>query len=604
MPYTPPHRHALLIELGGSYTPADRHALAFELPPEDDGGPDPEPVSRLAFAQAGLPWRRGLARDPQWRLRFGPAASRDLGAALAWAGGGAADRQAGVRWREAIAADRRVLVASGTAEPVDREAHLRWHNPVAVDRQARAGWAAAERTESPPRELRWSHPPPCDRMAGLRWRRAARLDLETVFAWGSGHAADLQRRAPWGMGNAPAFRYLLPLPPRPPRPPPPDCYRPERHLLEFRLGIPGAPYVPPDRHALDLRLVCGDGRYFNVRRTLSMSHSLSVVRLPDRLPLAVRSVSLGADRDSWSWSLQMGFADVASLLAVEPTEETKHSVEITLDGYVFTAQVEGFSEDRRFGSRGGNISGQSRSAMLAAPDAPQRAYSNPEPATAQQLALRELEFTGFALDWQIGDWTVPAGAWSYERESPITAIARIATASGAMLQTAPGSDTLVVTPRMPAAPWNFAGETPDFTLAGGSWLQKGKRWNGGGRYNGVWVGGQTQGILANVYRDGTPGSPYAQLLTDPLITSTVPAMPRGLQVIADSLPRHEIPIELPLTPAPLAPGLLMPGELGAIEDTVWGHYRAIVDSVQISAEVSEQGLVTARQQANLWRYLP
>ena len=68
--------------------------------------------------------------------------------------------------------------------------------------------------------------------------------------------------------------------------------------------------------------------------------------------------------------------------------------------------------------------------------------------------------------------------------------------------------------------------------------------------------------------------------------------------------RHEIPVTLPLQPSPLAPGLLMPGELGLIEDTVWGEYRAIVDSLTVSAEVDPQtGLVTASQAANLWRYL-
>ena len=334
-----------------------------------------------------------------------------------------------------------------------------------------------------------------------------------------------------------------------------------------------------------------------------MSHSLNVVRLPDRLPLAVRSVSLAADRDSWAWTAQIGFANPASLLAVEPTPEGMASVEINLDGHVFVAEIEGYTEDRSHNRRAGSVSGRSRTVQLASPAAPERAYISPAPSTAQQLALRELEFTGFSLDWQIPDWPVPAGAWAYERATPIGAITRIANAAGAMLQSAAASDTLIVAARYPALPWLLATEEPDFTVAGGSWLRKGKRYNAGSRYNGVYVSGREQGVLVNVYRDGTSGSPYAELVVDALITDTAPAVGLGGSILAASLPRHEIPVELPLTPATVAPGLLLPGELGQIEDVVWGNYRAVVDSVQISADVDDSGLVTARQSASLWRYL-
>lgn len=371
--------------------------------------------------------------------------------------------------------------------------------------------------------------------------------------------------------------------------------------LRFRGGV----YTPPAGNAVPVPFSCRVVRRFDIRRTLTVSHSLSVVRLPDRLPLRVRSFSAAADRDSWNWTVQLTLANPSSLIAIEPTPAATQNVEVTLDGYVFVATIEGVQEDRAHNSRTGSASGHSRTTLQGAPYQPTRAYANPAPATAQQLALRELEFSDFALDWQLGiDWTVPAGAWSYAAETPISALTKIALAAGGMIQSAPDSDTIIIKPRAPAAPWAFGSTPPDFVLTGGSWFKKGRRYASGGRYNGAVVTGQQQGVNVILYRDGTGGSPYAQQVVDPLITDTAPAVARGTQIVADSLDRHEIPIELPLLPSPAAPGLLLPGELGEIEDTVWGTYRAVVDAVTISADVSDEGLVTARQSATLWRYLP
>ena len=61
--------------------------------------------------------------------------------------------------------------------------------------------------------------------------------------------------------------------------------------------------------------------------------------------------------------------------------------------------------------------------------------------TARQLAELELEraglITGFDLDWQLPDWLVPAGAWSYESLSPVQVIARLVESVGGTLNAHP-----------------------------------------------------------------------------------------------------------------------------------------------------------------------
>lgn len=77
---------------------------------------------------------------------------------------------------------------------------------------------------------------------------------------------------------------------------------------------------------------------------------------------------------------------------------------------------------------------------------PQRA------ATRRRGAHGQRRVTGWALDCQIVDWLVPAGAWS-RQGTPIDAINDIATAAGGYVQPHATQPALRVLPRYPAASW-------------------------------------------------------------------------------------------------------------------------------------------------------
>lgn len=560
------------------------------------------PVHRYVLGQAGIAWRQGAALDVAARLAWQRGVDGDAQRRMPQAAADAQDAQRTLPWGRTRVADQQAALPVTEASGYDAQRELPWRRLAPRDRSGTIRWQGAVPDDTA-RDLPWRRLDPNDRVVQLPTRRGVPQDVAAGIAWGVGQLRDSNARLPWRRG---LLQWVwLPQPPTPPHPPvKPGCYvQPDRRGLVLALGGRIA-YAPPDRHSLALRLDCNRYRRFDVRRTLRVSHSLSVVRLPDRLPLKVKSLTLSTDRNSWPWTCNLTLADYASLLALEPTPSGVASVEISLDGYVFVVQVGGYSESRAMNAHGGTVTARSRTENVDTPYAPQRAYTSTADATAQQLATAELDFTDIALDWRIDDWLVPAGAYAYDRETPLSAISKIASAAGAMLQSAQDSDTLIVAPRQVSAPWHFDEQSPDFTLAGGSWLSAGKKWNGGQRYNGVYLSGQSQGVLANVYRDGTAGSPYAPLIVDALLTDSAPARLRGISVLADSLPRHEIPIELPLLPSPAAPGLLLPGELGEIVDTRWGTFRAVVDALQITASVDNNGVVTARQNATLWRYLP
>lgn len=633
MPYSPPAWNAAALPFRGGYTAPAWNAAAIEFRPANAGTRQAQTSAGSAqiitpatgssaqaqttdgsatffarrpvlYAQAGMRWTRGTPMDHHARIGWTNGTPLDPQLRLPWAPPAARDRIIQLPWARPAATDaeRRLPITPGDAR--DAQTRMRWSASRPRDSERRARWGHARYPHGVQRSIPWTNPPPRDQQRRAPWAPATPADHQIGLATGRALPRDPQARAPWGMGQRPPQQWR-PIPPYIPPPgpaPAPPCYvPPDWDAARIRFERRNA-YAPPAWHAAAIPFAC-DNRYFRITRSLRLSHSLAVVRLPDRLALAVTAVSISTDRDSWAWTFSIRFADRASLIAVAPSPAGVVSVEITLDGYVWTALIESYQEDRQLARQSASASGRSRTAVLAAPYDAERAYTHPAPATAQQLALRELDFTGFALDWQLIDWTIPAGAWAYERETHMGAITRIAASAGGIVQAAPGTDTVIVAPRYPVVPWEIAAATPDITLEAGSSINLGKRYIAGPGYQGVYISGRDQGVRVNVYRDGTGGSPYAELVVDPLITDIAPAVARGKAVLTDATTREEISLLLPMTPSPAAPGLLTPGTVLAVEDPTWGTYRAVVTGSTIDAEVSADGAITARQSVQIERYI-
>jgi hypothetical protein len=144
--------------------------------------------------------------------------------------------------------------------------------------------------------------------------------------------------------------------------------------------------------------------------------------------------------------------------------------------------------------------------------------------TAQQLALQALEINGVPSSWGITwapeDWSVPAGAWSFQG-TPIGAITRIAEAAGAYVQSSPASEQLLVLPRYPAAPGRGA-VAPDFELPASLATREAIEWSDKAIYNRVFVSGESAGgVLAQITRAGTAGDQVAAMITDALCTDVI-----------------------------------------------------------------------------------
>ena len=317
-----------------------------------------------------------------------------------------------------------------------------------------------------------------------------------------------------------------------------------------------------------------------------MLPTLSCVRLPDRTPIRILSASLQAELGSFAWtfSAPMALADTALLHAPggAPTE-----IEITINGYVWTMIVEGFDDNRRFGSRTATMRGGSRSKLLAEPYASKRTYTESAARNAAQLAGAELP-VGWTLVWDAVDFLVPGGTFSYQDLAPIDAIAQVANAIGAAVLSDPAALSLSVVPSYAVSPWAWGAATP-YAIIPASILTAGdSSWQGGTNADGVYVYAQDSASGAFVKLAGSAGATQLPMIVERLAVSADPQRERGRIALASAGMKRTVNRTIPLfpTPAPIGEPTFGPvplGKLLEVED-VGETWRGQVVSVRIDAQ--------------------
>lgn len=255
----------------------------------------------------------------------------------------------------------------------------------------------------------------------------------------------------------------------------------------------------------------------------------------------------------------------------------------TINGHAIRVVVEQISRARRFASAWIRVTGRGRAAMLAEPAAPVESRTNSGVATAQQLLIDALTINnvsiGWGVDWQVQDWLVPAGVWSHTG-TYIDAATRIAEAGGGYVQGHDTDPTLIIKPRYPVLPWNWAGAGVDVSLPEDACETESIEWLEKPDYNQVWIEGPEGGVLGNVRRVGTIGDKPAPPITEALCTVATAARNRGEAILADAGKQAVVTVRLPVFSES---GILKPGLL--VEYTEQGvTHRGLTRAVSISTD--------------------
>ena len=321
--------------------------------------------------------------------------------------------------------------------------------------------------------------------------------------------------------------------------------------------------------------------------------SITLYRTPDGTEIQASNVSWSTDSDSWAWRFSATLDDPAQLALLKPDSNGPREIACEINGHLFTGMVKGYSPSRSFsGGHTVTISGVSLSGWLSDPHAPTRSKLITAPYNASQLAELELQYTGWTIDWQTQDWLIPAGAYSYESLTPMSAIKRIAEAAGAIVQSHPSDKTLIIQPRYPVSPhkWSDPSTALDAILPADLVEQISAEYTSLPAYNrAIVAGGDTGGVIVTLTRDGTAGDELAPQVTDDLITDQYAGYERGRIEIAKGGAWETVNLTTWLTQNGEAPGLLLPGYLVEMQDTT-ETYPVQITGTTITAQSSEDEL--------------
>lgn len=357
--------------------------------------------------------------------------------------------------------------------------------------------------------------------------------------------------------------------------------------------VPIEPEVPVDPTDPAARFI------IPLLRVYMQLHTLSARLLPSGEAVVLNNVTISTDDDSFCWRLQAsGPEHLMDQLA--PVGGLPQRLEVVIDGLHFVFAVKSTPRTRSFGNHRVSVEGVSTTDLLAAPYMrPQTWHNAATQMTAQQIALQALEFTGVGLDWRINDWLLPAGAWSYQG-TPLQVVMRVAESVNAVVRSHRNEDQLIVAPRYPLLPWQWAGATPNVQMPADVIVTDELRPEPRAAYNAIYVlGGPVGGVKGHIVRALTAGEEAAPAVQDDLITHADAAAMRGSWALAASGNKLMHTLSMPIRVGGDEPGILQPGQLLHVND-IGGPWRGLVRGVSAACQISE-GSVRARQQVTVER---
>ncbi|WP_419835305.1 hypothetical protein [Endozoicomonas atrinae] len=325
-----------------------------------------------------------------------------------------------------------------------------------------------------------------------------------------------------------------------------------------------------------------------IRESYLLMNVITTVVLPARTPLELPSMEISLDIDSFSWSFTGELWGASNIALVEPDENGPKQIEVDINGWKWIFIIERYSTNRRFGDERYTLYGSSRTQLLAAPYAPQRSKSNSANLNAKQAITEELANTGFTAtypdlnDYSTPDWIMPGGSFSYQNQTAMQVVAKIATTAGSVVIPSRDNDQVSIQPRYPASPWHWNTATMDKIVPASMVISLSANWRPEQAYNAVYVSGTNAGVAVNVKRTGSNGDNPAPDILEDWLTETQVNTERGRNELAKGGNQSITTIELPLTDTNTAPGLIEPGMLVEVQD-ITGDWQALCLATSISA---------------------
>ncbi|WP_026444309.1 hypothetical protein [Acinetobacter sp. UNC436CL71CviS28] len=308
-------------------------------------------------------------------------------------------------------------------------------------------------------------------------------------------------------------------------------------------------------------------------------NELSVSRLDNGQNILVYDGSYSTDRSRWCWSYSLN-VPASEIPKLEPVNGQPVILRVMVNGTEHHMLLENRSRSRRFAEITYTLSGRSQSALLDAPYAPTRSFTQENERTARQLCQAELDRVNSSttLQWELIDelsWIVPAGSLSYSNMTPIAVIKMIAESAGGFVYSEKGSDTITIKPKYKKTFWDsITVEEYDRLIPESLVTEQSTDYEPYPDYNGITLTNDRSGLSGQIKRTGTAGDTLLETANNPLFT--VESMGSyGKAALAKSglVETHNLVM-------PIGPDVseCVPGDLVAFNAEWWG----IIDGVNVS----------------------
>lgn len=352
--------------------------------------------------------------------------------------------------------------------------------------------------------------------------------------------------------------------------------------LASALWSTGGAYTPPAPPAGGTPVAPSTGARITVpaAAVYDLVHTLQVTDLRTNSALPVTSVSIGTDRDSAFWVLRAsGSLELMALLAAG---EQPARVRVVIDGAQWDFLVEAVTRSRRHVATEVSVEGRSLSAAAGSPYEPERQWSLEGDTTGAQLAAAANLFTELDVLFELDDWPVPAGVFSFTG-TPLGVVQRVAEAAGGMVISRRTGYGVIVRPRYAVLPNEWGTTAPDLELPLDVLDSESFRVADQPPYDGVVVSGQQQGAVGLVRLAGTSGGFQAPMVTDALLTDVIALRQRGQAVLGQGGKQQVHTLSLPVVTVAGAAVVPEPGWLVRVADAP--AWVGLVTGVQVEAQL-------------------
>jgi len=416
----------------------------------------------------------------------------------------------------------------------------------------------------------WVVTTPLDLDCDFNWRNATPLDLDCDFNWQNATPLDLDCGSRWQ--NATPLDINC------------DLQWVLAQALDFVCeAVSSSIDIDPTT-----TLTC-QFPWLCARSIILIEQDVTFIRVSDSQEIKLLSVTIGADINSFNWSINGVCATRTDIGYIRPNNGPIET-ELVINGYTWRFLIEYVSDTYEYNAGGGySFSGVSPSVELAKP------YNTPQTkvwstlTSAEQIVNDELFGTDWIWEWDIVNWNIPANVFSVSNASIMDIISTIVKAAGGFVNTkggfpsgTPYDKILAIKYRYPVSPKNWGSADTDADIVDGI-LAQAVGWEPKPGYDHVYVSGQDNGVLVHVKRDGMPWTKAGPTIVDTLILDQSVARERGRNFLDEEGNNQTLyNLNLPLTDSDTAnPPVLHPGDLISVQD-LFETWRGQVKGVKIS----------------------